>query len=126
VAAQVADQIAHFSSDVGVSMCNELLQVVVDICVVNGLVKVLVNPRQLADQGQSINDQFGAVVTLHQLVLANCGKTTALNKLVSEVLGTLSGENKLADERKGDWHVIVGQVTQGVEGQVDNISFGHL
>jgi len=50
VTAEIANQIAYFGTDVGVGMSDQHLQIVVNVCVVDWLVEILVDSGQLRDQ----------------------------------------------------------------------------
>jgi len=49
-----------------------------------------------------------------------------LHELIREVLRALCREDKLRDQGECDWHVVVCQVAQRVQGQVHDVCFGHL
>lgn len=50
MAAEIAKEVANFSSDVSVLVTNQHFKVSVNVGVVDGLIEVLTDPCQLADQ----------------------------------------------------------------------------
>ena len=73
VSAQVANQVANFGTNVWVLVRNKYFQVVVDVGVVDWLVKVLVDARQLRNERERVHDQVHLVVAVHQFVLRDSG-----------------------------------------------------
>ena len=50
MAAEIAKEVANFSSDVSVLVTDQHFKIIVDVSVVDGLIEVLTDPCQLTDK----------------------------------------------------------------------------
>lgn len=97
MSAQVTDQVADFGPDISVRVLNQNFEVLINVSVMDRLVEILVDPRELRDQRQRIDNQLRVVISRHELILGDSREAASLDELVSKVLGALRGEDKLRD-----------------------------
>jgi hypothetical protein len=122
MSAQVSDQVANLGSDTSILMQNQVVQVLVNIGVMNGLIKVFGDSCQLRDKTQGVNDQLRWVINGQQLVLVHCGEASSVHKLTGKVLRLLSSEDQLGDQTNGNWDILLGQMSDGIQSQMDDVS----
>ena len=93
MSAKITDQIAHLCSDGCILMNNQILQVVVDVCVMNIFIKVFRNSSQLRDQTKCIYDNDGIVVVSKKAILIDDSKSIGLDELLCKLLAAFSAEH---------------------------------
>jgi len=107
VSAQITYKITNFRSYIRILMYDKRLQVVVNICIVNGLIKIFAYSRKLTDQWQTISYQVYITIFWQQLVFLDCSKSTSLHELLCEILWAFCCENKFWDQADSNRDIII-------------------
>lgn len=63
MATKITNQVAHFSANSSIIVTYERAQITVDVGVVDRLIELFRDTRQLRNQTQSVNDERGRVLT---------------------------------------------------------------
>ena len=95
VAAEVSNQIANFGSDASVLMADQSVQVQVNVCVVDRLIKLFRDPGKLADQAERVHDQARWVLCGKQSILRHCCQAASIDELLGEITRFLRSEDQL-------------------------------
>ena len=102
MSAKVTDQVADFCSDRRVCVHDQGFEIIINVCVVDVLIKIFRNSCELGDQTQSVNDNNWVVVMPQESVFVDDAEAVCLHELLGELLAAFSTEHKPRDEGDSD------------------------
>ena len=88
-------------------MHDESLQGLVNVRIMDILIEIFGDPRELRYQTKGVHDQRLSVFYSKKLVLVDHPETVALDKLLSELLGTFRRENQSRNEGNPNRNILI-------------------